>query len=254
MHYGFWEKGVKTRHEAVVKENEVVASYLNLKPGMKILDLGCGIGGTAMFMAKRYGVNVVGVTLDPNQVEIGEKLIKKHGLQTRVVVKEMDFMNLSFENNYFDGVYGIESVCYAYPKTQLFKHVIKTLKPGGKFVIADGYKAHSPINDFEVKIIKDFCEGFVLPELLMAREVSKYLKTVGFENIKFTSKKNDIALSVKHFGRIGLYVLPIVNLFQWSNIAFIKALRLNALALERAYKAYELGFAEYGIHVATKPG
>jgi hypothetical protein len=77
---------------------------------------------------------------------------------------------------------------------------------------------------------------------------------VGFENIKFTSKKNDIALSVKHFGRIGLYVLPIVNLFQWSNIAFIKALRLNALALERAYKAYELGFAEYGIHVATKPG
>lgn len=59
MHYGFWEKGTKTLHQAILNENKAVAQALKIKKSDIVLDAGCGVGGTAIWLANNYGIKIL---------------------------------------------------------------------------------------------------------------------------------------------------------------------------------------------------
>ena len=69
VHYGFWEPGTRTHEEAIRNTDRTVAERLRLRPGFRVLDAGCGIGGTSIFLAESQGVDVVGITLSEDQLD-----------------------------------------------------------------------------------------------------------------------------------------------------------------------------------------
>ena len=71
----YW-KNAKTLKEAQLAKMELIAQKLKLKPGMKVLDIGCGWGGLRRYLAKYHGVSVTGVTISKNQVKFAKEFCK----------------------------------------------------------------------------------------------------------------------------------------------------------------------------------
>ncbi|MCO5614115.1 hypothetical protein L7F22_068396 [Adiantum nelumboides] len=102
---------------------------------MRVLDVGCGVGGPAREIARFADVNIVGLNNNAYQVDRANKYTKKAGLENQVEFVKGDFMNLDqqFGENSFDAVYAIEATCHAPNWEGIYGQIKKGLKPGGIF-------------------------------------------------------------------------------------------------------------------------
>ena len=89
-----YSKGAETLEEAQHTKLDLVASKLALKPGMRLLDVGCGWGSFAIHAAKNYGVTVTGVTLSPSQAELACEKVAAAGLSEQVEISVADYREL----------------------------------------------------------------------------------------------------------------------------------------------------------------
>jgi len=80
---GYW-KNAKNLNEAQVAKYDLIARKLGFKKGMKVLDIGCGWGGFAKYVSKKYGVNVIGITLSENQAMYAREVCKNLPVEIRV--------------------------------------------------------------------------------------------------------------------------------------------------------------------------
>jgi phosphoethanolamine N-methyltransferase len=132
----FGKTYVSTGGQATTQE---FVKKLNLKPTDKVLDVGCGIGGSAFHMAREYGVTVHGVDLSTNMINMA---IKYQGEMEDAVRKNVSFemrdiTKANFEENSFDVVYSRDTILHIGDKEALFAQFYKWLKPGGKLMISD---------------------------------------------------------------------------------------------------------------------
>src|SRR5687767_12929404 len=111
IHYGYWDKKVRSFSESLVRMNEVMMETANIKPGEKVLDAGCGVGGSSIFLASTIGCRVTGITLSPAQVGKARINAETKNVSGLVDFRVMDYCATSFEDNSFDVVWGCESVC-----------------------------------------------------------------------------------------------------------------------------------------------
>jgi len=123
-------------------------SQLNLKPGQKVLDIGCGIGGAAFFMANKYNVDVYGIDLSSNMISIADEYRDKMdaSVKHRVQFYVDDATLMEYPENFYDVVYSRDTILHIDDKLSLFKKILRSLKPGGKLMISDychGDKEHS---------------------------------------------------------------------------------------------------------------
>src|SRR5690349_18667612 len=127
-----WEKGDFTRIAASMRESgEALVASLNITPGMKVLDLGCGDGTTALPAAKR-GAEVLGVDIATNLVEAGNKRAQAEGL-TNLRFQHGDATNLSeLADKSFDLVISIFGAMFAPKPFDVAKEMVRVTKPGGR--------------------------------------------------------------------------------------------------------------------------
>ncbi|XP_059642006.1 phosphomethylethanolamine N-methyltransferase-like [Cornus florida] len=126
--------GIDTTKEFVAK--------LDLKPGQKVLDVGCGIGGGDFYMAENFDVEVVGIDLSINMVSFA--LEKAIGLKCSVEFEVADCTKKSYPDNTFDVIYSRDTILHIQDKPALFRSFYKWLKPGGKVLISDYCKRVGP--------------------------------------------------------------------------------------------------------------
>ena len=127
---GYWTKDVSTLEESQLAKLDLVAKKLNLKAGMKILDIGCGWGRAAKHFANNYGVTVVGITISKEQIEYAKQNSDNMDVEFRL----MDYRDLDEK---FDAIYSIgmfEAVGYKNYK-EFFEVVRSCLKEEGAFLL-----------------------------------------------------------------------------------------------------------------------
>ena len=127
---GYWTKDVSTLEESQLAKLDLVAKKLDLKPGMKVLDIGCGWGGAAKHFANNYGVTVVGITISKEQIEYA----KQNSGNMDVEFRLMDYRDLDEK---FDAIYSIgmfEAVGYKNYK-EFFEVVRSCLNEEGAFLL-----------------------------------------------------------------------------------------------------------------------
>ena len=126
---GYWEQA-ETLDQAQEAKLDLVCRKLQLQPGMRLLDIGCGWGGTARFAAQRYGVEVVGVTVSACQAEFGRQLCR--GLPVEIRLQDYRELNETFDRIVSIGMF--EHVGYKNYATYM-KVARRCLKNDGLFLL-----------------------------------------------------------------------------------------------------------------------
>ena len=123
--------------EAMEHTNEIMAKAVDLKPETKVLDLGCGYGSTARFLAAHYGCHVTGTNISEKELELGRERALEEGLEELVVFEYGDFHDLKYDDNSFDVVWSQESFLHGADKSRILAECQKVLVPGGTLVFTD---------------------------------------------------------------------------------------------------------------------
>jgi len=129
---GYW-KNAKTLDQAQIAKMDLLCKKLQLKPGMHILDIGCGRGGFAKFAAQKYKVKVTGITLSKDQAKVARELCKN--LDVNIIVQ--DYRDHEGKYDRIASIEMFEHTGYKNNRTY-FEAVNRCLKPKGLFVFQTG--------------------------------------------------------------------------------------------------------------------
>jgi len=139
--------------KATVLENQLlyeisIAKDIGLKPGATVLDLGCGRGRVAAYMAQFSGAQVMGLNIDPNQIDQARIFNEEHGLQNTFIVQDFNNLPLPFLDQSFDAFYQIQALSLCKDLPSLFREIFRVLKPGAKISLLDwvSLPAYNPQN------------------------------------------------------------------------------------------------------------
>src|ERR1700680_3531643 len=102
IHFGYWEKRTRSHAQSLLAMNRVLASHLGIRSGQRILDAGCGVGGSAIWLAKTYDVEVVGITPVASQVARAHRYAQEQGVADRVSFEQQDYTHTEFPDASFD--------------------------------------------------------------------------------------------------------------------------------------------------------
>ncbi|KAJ7915658.1 delta-sterol C-methyltransferase [Mycena leptocephala] len=170
---------------ALARQEYYLAAQMGLRPGMRVLDVGCGVGGPARAIAHFADVEVVGLNNNEFQIQRARRYAKRAGLSDKVTFVVGDFMKLEeqFGKNYFDAVYAIEATCHAPTFEGVYGEIFKVLKPGGVFGVYEWCMTDKwdPSEPSHAALQHELELGNGIPEMRTIAAARKALQTVGFE-------------------------------------------------------------------------
>lgn len=208
MHYGFWDEGTKSLHEALVNENRCVGNLLQIAESDAVLDAGCGVGGTAIEFAETYTCEVTGVTVSERQLQRARRHVTKRSVHGLVNIELADYCATALPNESFDKAYAIESMCYALDKRRFLEEMHRLLKPGGALVIADCFLDGRPLGASEATCLQEWLDGWGVPNLPSVDGFRHACEQAGFTVSEERSMQEQIMPSAKRIWRIGRLFYP----------------------------------------------
>jgi cyclopropane-fatty-acyl-phospholipid synthase len=229
-----FSRGATTLEEAQETKLEMVCTKLDLKPGQRVLDIGCGWGSFAIHAAQRHGVKVVGITLSPPQAERGQRRANELGLGDQVELRVADYRELTDEP--FDAVASIGMVEHVGSnQVDVYaRQVARMVKPGGR-VLNHGI-ARLRTTDPEAG---PFSERYVFPDAapLHLSRIQLSLERAGIETEHVEGLRMDYAETLKHWARN-----LDDNLARATQLAGPDRIRVWRLYLRAARRGFQSGF------------
>ncbi|KAI0192926.1 S-adenosyl-L-methionine-dependent methyltransferase [Xylaria flabelliformis] len=147
--------------KASVRDNQLlceesIATEIGLKPGMRVLDLGCGRGRVAAHMTSFSGARVTGINIDANQVAQAREFNEKLNFGNEFIVRDQNDLPLPFADESFDAFYEIQALSLCKDPSTLFKEIYRILKPGSKFLLIDwvSLPAYDPENPLHTSLMR----------------------------------------------------------------------------------------------------
>lgn len=169
--------------DSLRRHQRFIAESIGLKPGMRVLDVGCGIGGPMREIVKATGAHVVGLNINAYQLEKCEKYNQKAGITGLTSLLEGNFMAIPAEDESFDAVYQLQATPHTSDKVGVYAEIYRVLKPGGLFASDEWCltPAYDADNSEHQRLKKLMEHGGGLPDLPPFEVVTCALEQVGFE-------------------------------------------------------------------------
>lgn len=251
LHYGYWDSTTKNFHQALLNINKVLAQQIKIGPSDVVLDAGCGVGGSSVWLAKETGCKVIGITLSEKQVKQAKSLSVKEKVDHLVTFYQKDFTDTGFPGQTFDVVWAIESVCYVPDKSDFLKEAFRILKKEGRLIVADFFKKDG-LNQNEDLQVKQWASGWAIDDYASKNSFEHALTSEGFSNIQFSNVTPAIMPSAKRLYRS--YFLGMIPsfLYRMFHPGVTELAKNNVDAAYRQYKTLQKGLWMYGIVWANK--
>ncbi len=238
LHYGIWSEGIKNLADAVLNTNNLLAKIGDIKSTDAVLDAGCGVGGSAIYLAKKIGCKVTGITLSQKQANTATEFAKKRGVSDLVSFQAMNYTATSFADNSFDFIWAIESMQTATDKSDFLKEAKRILKPEGKIVIADCFKSYNYAFN-ESKLMRLMFNGWAVSDVLSLQEFTEKAEQAGFKLEKELDVTKEVYPSVVKFffaAFWGMFGTFLYNVFVKKASYFSRVHYKTGLSQYAAYK------------------
>ncbi len=183
---------------ALIRMIDTVCLDLQCNSGDLVLDAGCGVGGTAFYIAKKYNCRVIGLNISQRQIEIAKSQAIKLGLSSQVSFQYADCCHqLSFPDNSIDAIINIESACHYNDINSFLKECYRVLKPS-KCLAAVDWMTKNNISSFEyTTYIKPVIDNWFLSGLRSLEEYKLILHASEF-NILYASYLKDVERNIEY--------------------------------------------------------
>ncbi|CAJ0555061.1 Ff.00g051260.m01.CDS01 [Fusarium sp. VM40] len=260
IHHGYWptpeSESTQTKEEAQANLIQLLLDTSKLPSNSTVLDVGCGIGGTSRYLASKYGCSVTGITISSKQVEIANRLTKtavedqasskptSDQGATRLGEGRVKFLELDAEKmgdffngqqGSFDAVWISEALSHFPNKALFFENAMKVLKPGGKLVLADWFKAEDLDDTTFTNDIKPIEDGMLLPPLYTQKGYLELAKKAG---LAVFSEPKDISKEVRKTWDITWSLVQNPSLW-----AFALSQGRDGIAFLQSFRAMRRGYA-----------
>lgn len=261
IHLGYYTE--EERHKGYKKKGFIQAKYDFVEemlkwsgaenPG-KILDVGCGIGGTSRYLANKFPqAQVQGITLSPSQVKRGTELAAERGL-SNVNFKVMDALNMEIPDNTYDLVWACESGEHMPDKKAYVDEMVRVLKPGGTIVIATWCQRDetpaTPFSENDKERLRFLYEEWAHPYFVSKEEYGRIMEGTGtLDKVGLADWTVPTIDSWRHSIWVGVWD-PWIVVFKGPRIWY-KTVR-EIVTLERMHRAFADGLMEYGMMKAVK--
>ena len=194
-----FEDGTDTLEDAQRAKLELICRKLDLAPGMRLLDIGCGWGSLAIHAAREHGASVWGITLSEPQAELATARAQEAGVGDRVEIRVMDYRDLREER--FDAIASIGMVEHVglAQIDQYAARIAQVLEPGGR-VLNHGI-TRVPFESDGAHIGGSFSNRYVFPdgELLNVWRMVQAFERAGFEPLNVENLHTDYAETLRHW-------------------------------------------------------
>lgn len=255
MHHGYYGtdgKLQKDRRIAQIDLNEEILRWGGIQQAQTILDVGCGIGGSSLYLAQKYNANVTGITLSPVQASRAKERAASANLSQQTSFEVADALNMPFADESFDFVWSMESGEHMPDKVKFLQECYRVLKPGGKFLMATWCHRtvrlpYGYLTPDELKHLAEIYRVYCLPYTISIPEYEKIARDVSFQNIQ----TDDWSTAVAPFWNVvidsAFNPAAILGLIfsGWTTIQ-------GALSLSLMSGGYERGLIRYGVLRASK--
>ncbi len=243
LHHGYWETGTETKEEAQAALTAHLAEAAQVPNGAAILDVGCGLGGSSIYLANKYQATVTGLTISPVQASMAERAANDANATAQFLVMDAD--NITLQDK-FDVVWSIEAISHFTNKTGFFKQAAEMLKPDGTLALIDWFKeTHLPAAQHRAYITP--IERGMLVELETITNYAEMIRAAGLD----ITHTGDLSERCSKTWEISANLIKNRALWQLASdkgIEFIRFLRsFNAMR-----KGFASGYFIYGMLIARR--
>lgn len=253
MHHGYYgATGTqkKDRRQAQIDLIEEILQWADVTGVEKLLDVGCGIGGSSLYLSKKFQAQVTGITLSPVQVERAKERAVELGLQCQAEFLVADAQNMPFADNSFDLVWSLESGEHMPDKAKFMQECYRVLKPGGKLILVSW--CHRPIDTYplntsEQKHLQDIYQVYCLPYVISLPHYIAIANQIGLQNIDSADWSEAVAPFWDIVIDSTFTPKAIFGLLRagWTTI-------VGALSLGLMRRGYESGLIRFGLLYGVK--
>ncbi|CAJ2675134.1 tocopherol O-methyltransferase, chloroplastic [Trifolium pratense] len=263
MHHGFYDPdstvSVSDHRAAQIRMIEQSLNFASLsqedptKWPKSVVDVGCGIGGSSRYLAKKFGASCVGITLSPVQAERANALAASQGLADKVSFQVADALEQPFSDGQFDLVWSMESGEHMPNKAKFVGELARVAAPGGTIIIVtwchrDLGPDEKSLQPWEENLLKKICDSFYLPEWCSTAEYVKLLETMSLQDIKSADWSPFVAPFWPAVIRSALTWKGFTSILR-SGLKTIK----GALAMPLMIEGFRKGVIKFAIITCRKP-
>ncbi|MBV1880478.1 MAG: methyltransferase domain-containing protein [Pseudomonadales bacterium] len=252
MHYGYWDETTEGVSDALVRENQILAERAQITKDHRVLDAGCGVGGSSIWLAQNLGCKTLGITLSQGQVNACRKNAEDRGTSELTGFEVRDYTDTGLDDASFDIVWAVESVCHATNKEDFVKESLRLLKPGGKLIIADFWATQHEYKGEDATTMEEWVSGWSVNELEHIDNFRSYLGKNGFNELSYEDATENVRPSAQRLHKYAKWTLFLAKVLEFLRLR-TKAQSGNVVAVHRANIALERGLWSYGIICAQKP-
>ncbi|XP_057456874.1 probable tocopherol O-methyltransferase, chloroplastic isoform X2 [Lotus japonicus] len=262
MHHGFYEQdvtvSVSDHRVAQIRmiEESLRFAALSEDPAKKpesIVDVGCGIGGSSRYLAKKFQAKSVGITLSPVQAQRANALAASQGLADKVSFQVADALEQPFPDGQFDLVWSMESGEHMPDKPKFVGELARVAAPGGTIIIVtwchrDLGPAEESLQPWEQNLLKRICDAFYLPAWCSTADYVKLLESHSLQDIKSADWSPFVA---------PFWPAVIRSAFTWKGLTSLlrsgmKTIK-GALAMPLMIEGFKKGVIKFAIVTCRKP-
>jgi cyclopropane fatty-acyl-phospholipid synthase-like methyltransferase len=253
FHYGYYDEQCRHHRRAVANANATLAEFAEVGRGNRVLDAGCGRGGSCFWLAEKLGAMPVGVNLVPSQLDYARKEAVRRGLSGQTEFRRSDYTRTPFDPQSFDVVWALESLCHSSTKIDFYSEANRLLRPGGRLVVAEYMLTDGGMLPEDQRLVSDWLSGWSIPSLDTETQHVANAGSTGFERIEVHNWTDRMRRS-----SLRLYCMAVIC--HWLSLLLNQAgLRSdvahgNLLSARYQYEALRKGLWQYKILVAQKPG
>ena len=250
IHFGYWDEHTRSHTQSLFAMNRVLASHLGIRSGQRILDAGCGVGGSAIWLAKIYDVEIIGITPVASQVARAQRYAQEHGVVDHVAFEQQDYTHTTFPDASFDVVWNMESLCHAPDKRLVLAEARRLLRPGGRLGMVEYMRTRRPHAAVDEALLHSWLSGWAIPDIAMAPEWLEWTHEVGFCDVQLVDITRNIRPSLRRLYRLSVLTWPVAFILHAIGLRS-ETQQGNLRGAFDQYHALRRGLWFYAVLIAT---